>query len=117
MRFFIDAQLPKQLARILVAAGHDAMHTLDLPQKNQTPDAAILDWLDADPRILVTKDEDFVNSHVLQNRPSRLLLISTGNIGNRDLLALVEDHLPEIVAAFEQAKHVELGRMALVVHG
>jgi predicted nuclease of predicted toxin-antitoxin system len=30
MKFVVDAQLPRRLARELAAAGHDVMHTLDL---------------------------------------------------------------------------------------
>ena len=29
MKFLVDAQLPRRLARRLQAAGHDAIHTID----------------------------------------------------------------------------------------
>lgn len=38
MTFLIDAQLPKRLCAWLREAGHDVMHTLDLPLGNRTPD-------------------------------------------------------------------------------
>ncbi len=38
MRFLVDAQLPRRFANWLNEAGHDALHTLDLPRKNLTPD-------------------------------------------------------------------------------
>lgn len=38
MRFLVDAQLPKRLAIWLAGAGHDAVHTLDLPHTNRTLD-------------------------------------------------------------------------------
>jgi predicted nuclease of predicted toxin-antitoxin system len=41
MKFIVDAQLPKRLARWLAARGHDVLHTLDLPEQNRTQDAAI----------------------------------------------------------------------------
>jgi predicted nuclease of predicted toxin-antitoxin system len=37
MKFLVDAHLPKQLTAELNVAGHDALHTLDLPLKNRTP--------------------------------------------------------------------------------
>jgi predicted nuclease of predicted toxin-antitoxin system len=43
MKFLIDAQLPHRLAAQLREAGHDAIHTLDLPLGNRTPDSAIND--------------------------------------------------------------------------
>ena len=39
MKFLVDAQLPKRLAEWLNEAGHDTLHTLDLPRGNRTPDA------------------------------------------------------------------------------
>ena len=41
MKFLIDAQLPVRLSRFLQAAGHDAIHTRDLPQQNATPDTQV----------------------------------------------------------------------------
>jgi predicted nuclease of predicted toxin-antitoxin system len=42
MNFLIDAQLPRRFVVWLREAGHDALHTLDLPLKNRTPDS--LTW-------------------------------------------------------------------------
>lgn len=39
MRFLIDAQLPRRLARWLAALGHDAVHTLDLPNGSHLREA------------------------------------------------------------------------------
>ena len=39
MRFLLDAHLPRLLAHCLREAGHDAVHTLDLPRGNRTEDA------------------------------------------------------------------------------
>jgi predicted nuclease of predicted toxin-antitoxin system len=41
MKFLIDAQLPKALSQILKDAGQDSLHTLDLPNKNNTTDTQI----------------------------------------------------------------------------
>ncbi|MHB1299748.1 MAG: DUF5615 family PIN-like protein [Burkholderiales bacterium] len=38
MKFLIDAQLPRRFADWLIEAGHNALHTLDLPMKNRTTD-------------------------------------------------------------------------------
>lgn len=108
MRFLIDAQLPARLAHHLNDAGHDAIHTLDLPEQNRTTDAEISRVADAQDRIVVSKDHDFRASHLLGGTPARLLVISTGNITNRDLLALIDGHLDAVVAAFEGASLVEL---------
>lgn len=41
MKFLLDAQLPRRLVIKMQAAGHDAIHTLDLPLGNRTPDSVI----------------------------------------------------------------------------
>lgn len=38
MKFLVDAQLPKRFAQWLTHHGHDALHTLDLPLGNRTPE-------------------------------------------------------------------------------
>lgn len=117
MKFLIDAQLPRRIAYDLRAAGHETLHTLDLPQGNRTTDAELIAIAARDERIIVSKDADFVNSFVLMRQPSRLLLISTGNIRNADLEALLLAKLPAIEAAFNGANFVELTRHAIIIRG
>lgn len=62
MKFLVDAQLPRQLAYQLVALGHEAVHTLELPQGNCTTDQAICAWADEINAVVLTKDADFVIS-------------------------------------------------------
>jgi predicted nuclease of predicted toxin-antitoxin system len=69
MRFIVDAQLPRRLARWLASHGHDVLHTLELPNANATPDAEISDLAYREGRIVVSKDGDFVDSHLVQGRP------------------------------------------------
>lgn len=116
MKFLIDAQLPQRLARWLSEAGHDVVHTQGLPAGNQTEDGEITRLSLAEQRVVVTKDEDFVNSIHLQQAPHKLLLISTGNINNAELLKLFEDNLDEIISTLESCRFVELSRSSLVVH-
>ena len=78
MNFLIDAQLPRRMAAWLTAAGCDTIHTLDLPDGNRTTDAQIIDMADLEQRVVISKDADFVDTHILQGRPAKLLLISTG---------------------------------------
>ncbi len=116
MKWVVDAQLPRRLTRLFATAGHDAIHTADLPAKNRTPDPVILDISDREGRIVVTKDQDFVESFLLQGRPEKLLLIATGNITNEELEFLLKRHFAQIVGAFETARFVELNRTMLTIH-
>ena len=115
MKFLVDAQLPARLARQLTNAGHDAVHTLTLPNQNRTTDDDLSRIADTDDRIVISKDNDFRASHLLRGTPRRLLIVSTGNITNRDLLALFEHHLDAITSAFETANLVELSPEHLTI--
>ena len=117
VKFIVDAQLPKRLADALATAGHDAIHTLSLPEKNRSTDSAIAQIADLEQRILISKDADFVSSHMVQGTPRYLLEISTGNMPNALLLPLVLSNLDRIELAFSTSTHVEVTGSALVVHG
>jgi predicted nuclease of predicted toxin-antitoxin system len=82
----------------------------------QTSDTEICAIAESDERIVVTKDADFVHSYIFYRRPPRLLLISTGNISNDELAALLLPALPLIATAFESALFVELNRTGLITH-
>lgn len=62
MKFLVDAQLPRRIARSLAGAGYDTIHTLDLPLQNRTPDTIILDVAAQEDRVVITKDADFTLS-------------------------------------------------------
>jgi predicted nuclease of predicted toxin-antitoxin system len=117
MNFIVDAQLPRRVAAWLAAAGCDALHTLDLPDGNRTTDEQINDVANNDQRVVVTKDADFVDGHLLRGRPAKLLLISTGNISNRDLEALVVPLIPDIIREFQTHSFLEVGTAGIVVRG
>ncbi len=116
MKFLVDAQLPRRLADLLAAANHDAVHTLDLPRRNQTPDDELLEICARANRILVSKDLEFADSFLLKQKPSRLLLVSTGNITNNELERLFQTHLSKIADAFESYMFIELDQSGMSVH-
>jgi predicted nuclease of predicted toxin-antitoxin system len=66
---------------------------------------------------VITKDADFVDSHILRGRPPKLLLISTGNISNRDLETLVTPLIPDMIREFQAHSFIELGRTGIVIRG
>ncbi|HUR18608.1 MAG TPA: DUF5615 family PIN-like protein [Acidimicrobiales bacterium] len=76
MRFLLDAQLPSRLARKLTSGGHDVVHTSELPDGNRTTDAEIARRADAEDRVVVTKDSDFRDGHLLRSTPRRLLIVA-----------------------------------------
>jgi predicted nuclease of predicted toxin-antitoxin system len=116
MKFIVDAQLPRRLARELAAAGHDAVHTANLDKGNRTPDKDITSIAAAEERVVITKDEDFVTGFLLRGAPPKLLLISTGNISNDALSRLVAENLTALGAALAKHDFVELSASAITIH-
>ena len=116
MRFLVDAQLPKKLADFLKELGHDVIHTSELPKRNQTTDSAISKVSISQKRIVVTKDNDFLDSFVVKSEPYKLLLIATGNIRNDELIEIVKGNLDELTDEFKRSHVIELNRDSIIVH-
>jgi predicted nuclease of predicted toxin-antitoxin system len=116
MKFIVDAQLPRRLARFLQDQGHDALHTLDLPQRNATPDGSINMISIDQERVVITKDADFVDSFLTIQQPYKLLLITTGNIRNSELETLFATSILRIVELLGQHSYIELNQYSIIVH-
>ncbi len=93
MKFLVDAQLPAKLVQLLRTAGHDAIHTSELPEGNRTTDQALARKADGEGRVVVTKDRDFRDGHLLSRSPRHLLVVTTGNITGRKWLAARQTRL------------------------
>jgi predicted nuclease of predicted toxin-antitoxin system len=117
MRLLVDAQLPLRLVHWFLAAGHDAIHTSQLPNGNRTSDSDLARIADADGRLMVTKDRDFEIGHLLHDVPRRLLLVSTGNIKNSELLDLFAEHIGMIAAGVEHNAYIEISSTTVIAHG
>ncbi len=87
-----------------------------MPAGNRTPDSEITRRADSEQRVVVTKDRDFRDSYLLNGTPRSLLIVTTGNIQNRDLLALFERHIDVIAEYLTDSPLVELSRDRLVAH-
>jgi predicted nuclease of predicted toxin-antitoxin system len=116
MRCIIDAQLPRKLAALINELGGDAVHTLDLPRGNLTPDSEVLDCAASESRVIISKDSDFVDSLLLLNKPDRLLLLSTGNISNPELLSLFRSNWTQLTLMLSQGRFLELNTKNLILH-
>lgn len=72
MKFLIDAQLPPSLKKVFILKGFDCLHTLDLDLKNKTPDSIINHISTTQERIVITKDNDFLESFTLKKHPYKI---------------------------------------------
>ena len=101
MRFIVDAHLPIKLSELLVEHNYDSIHTSQLPNANSTSDKEIIELSLKESRIVISKDSDFYNRYLRKSEPYKLILISTGNISNKNLLDLINKNLKKISEEIE----------------
>jgi len=116
VRVLVDAHLPKRLSEFLSAREIESKHTLDLPKKNATPDSEIIRFADDENRIVISKDSDFLDNYILDGSPKKLLIVSTGNINNRNLIQLFEKNLESLKSLFEENSVIEIDEEEIQVH-
>ncbi len=116
MRFIVDAQLPILLVELLNQKGYDAIHTDNLILKERTTDNEIRVLAETESRIVITKEEDFLDSYLIKRSPPKLLLVTTENIKNRQLLDLFRFHIRTIVESFGTNNYLELNNEELIIH-
>lgn len=116
MKFLVDAQLPVKLAQLLRQKGYNTIHTKELPEQNKTPDGEINRLSIEQQRVVITKDLDFVESFILVQRPYKLLLVTTGNIKNQELVAIFDKNIDDLVIYFEHHSYIEIDRNNIIIH-
>jgi predicted nuclease of predicted toxin-antitoxin system len=94
----------------------ESKHTLDLPKMNATPDHEIIRIADEENRIVISKDSDFLDNYILDESPKKLLIVSTGNINNRNLIQLFEKNLDTLKSLFEENSVIEINEEEIHVH-
>ena len=92
MRVLCDVHIPYRLVNRLRELGVDATHVNRILEGSGTSDGAIAKFVDANDMLLITKDSDFRDSHLLQGSPARVLRLTLGNLTNSELIDLVERH-------------------------
>jgi len=118
MKYVVDAQLSKRLARWIAKQGVETTHTLDLPERNETADIEIIRIVsEDDASVVISKDRDFPEQRILRGKPERLLWITTGNITNNNLMDLFESEFARIHELFTSGTlFIELNNDSLTIH-
>jgi predicted nuclease of predicted toxin-antitoxin system len=114
MKFLVDAQLPKSLARFLTEKGYDTLHTLDLPLKNATGDTYINQLSIQQKRVVISKDSDFYDSFMAKQEPHKLLYLIVGNMRNSQLIALFANNLEAIIKELQHGDIIEISATTIV---
>ena len=94
--------------------GFDALHTDDLTKKEKTTDKEIRSVSIEQDRIVITKDTDFLDSHLIKGIPQKLLLITAGNIVNRELLNMIEKQFDTVMQLFDIYDLIEINNEEII---
>lgn len=116
MKFLIDAQLPPVLKFVFLNRGYEAIHTLDLSKKNDTPDSEILEIAIENNYILVTKDKDFYNSFLLKKQPRKLIMVKAGNMRIREMKSIFEQNFDKLIQLLKYKDLVIVGIDKIDLH-
>ncbi len=76
------------MVKRIAQLGHTAEHINSILDKWHTKDQDIARYVDKHGFILITKDQDFRNSYLLNHTPKKLIKINLGNISNKELLQI-----------------------------
>ena len=116
MKFIVDAQLPKSLSDLFKQKGYDSIHPLELPNKNNTSDHEINRIAKQENRVVITKDNDFLETYILKSEPPKLLMVTTGNIPNYRLLEIFNKNLSFIIEKISKNKLIEISKSNIIIH-
>ena len=114
MKFLVDAQLPKKLARWFSARGYDAIHTLDLPEKNKTSDEQINELSLRERRIVISKDSDFYDMYFQKLEPHKLIYLTVGNMSTDELIQVFDRNLDRILIEIEYNNVLEITQSSII---
>lgn len=116
MKFLVDAHLPSRLSRWLKKQGYESYHTLDLPNRNETGDMDIISLATDENFVVISKDQDFFQYYILKQKPPKLILLTTGNLPNSELISLFEENFPSILKLLQENSVLELNRSSITIH-
>jgi predicted nuclease of predicted toxin-antitoxin system len=116
LKFIVDAQLPKSLSDFLNQKGFDSIHTLDLPERNNSKDAQIARLANEQDRIVISKDAVFLESYLIKSGPKKLIIIKIGNISNKQLIQLIENNLEILITMISRSNLIEVSNTDIAEH-
>lgn len=104
MKFLCDVHILLKLSKRIVQLGFDSEHVNNILDKWNTKDIDIANYVEQNDLILITKDQDFRNRFLLNNKPKKPIKVNLGNISNSELLETFEKHFEKISELNQQSK-------------
>ena len=105
MKFLLDANLPVQLTREFMAAGHECAHVEALLPR-YSPDATIARIANDTGAALVTRDADFVQFSKDGMLTVPLIWVRLGNMRRAAMASALRSRLPAIVKSIAAGESI-----------
>lgn len=98
MKFLIDADVPRSVAKILISLGYDVIDIRDI-RPPATTDTVIYHLITEQNRILITRDLDFSNILLYPPPPNAgIIVLRVHLLSTNEIIDIVKDilkHVPE----------------------
>ena len=96
MKFLCDVHISVKISKAIEVLGYKCEHVNRILKKWNTTDEEIIEYVNNNNYILITKDQDFRNSFLLNSKPKKLIKIDLGNISNEKLLTIIKNSFQTI---------------------
>ncbi len=104
MKFLCDVHISIKISKRIEQIGFLSQHVNHILDRWHTKDNAIAHYADQHDLILITKDQDFRNSFLLNRKPSKLIKVNLGNVSNEDLLEVLESNMERLEVLNSQSE-------------
>jgi predicted nuclease of predicted toxin-antitoxin system len=104
VKFLCDVHISLRLVKWLNTQGFEATHVNKILDGYFTKDDLISAYAVRHGLILITKDADFKNQHLLRKTPKYLVKINSGNTSHKMLLELFQKHI-ELIHRLSEMPH------------
>lgn len=116
MKVLCDVHIARRVVAFYLTLGCEALHINDILSGSETKDAAIAQYADEHEMVVLTKDKDFLDTHLIKKTPRRLIKINLGNISNNTLLEILNFHHATFCEFFKKGGCVEVNTSYIVTH-
>lgn len=110
MKAICDVHISYKLKKFLASKNWEVYHVNELPNKWNSTDEQISNFADENNLFVITKDVDFRNSYLVNQKPKKLIRVILGNISNEILLQVFEQYLNQIQDIYNHKNcYIEIG--------
>lgn len=103
MKLLFDENLSQRLVKMLLVEFPDSTHP-ELLNKRGDTDANIWEYARQNGFVIVSKDNDFRQKSFLYGHPPKVIWLSIGNAGTREVASLLQDKSDRVRSFAENAE-------------